>query len=321
MNSVYKKIYKKIKEYDEIVIARHIGPDPDAIASQIALKCIIEKNFPNKKVYAVGTSVNRFKYLGSMDKIDFDTLNKPLLIITDVPKFDRVDGINKEIFDYTIKIDHHPCDEVVCDLEIVDESSSSACQMVLEFIYKNRIKIDSDIAAIIYAGIISDSDRFLLSYTSSDTFMLVGKLLRDYPFDITEVYKNIYDRPINERRFESYILENIEITPNGFGHINIPIDVIKKYQVDNSTPSNLVNDLNFIKELKVWAFASFDEKLNLYKINIRSRDIVINDVAERFNGGGHKFASGARIKTKEDVYKLFEALDERCMEENINNHN
>ena len=31
-----KEIFKQIKKYDNIVIARHIGVDPDALASQIA---------------------------------------------------------------------------------------------------------------------------------------------------------------------------------------------------------------------------------------------------------------------------------------------
>ena len=70
MNNIYKKIYKKIKSYDEIVLARHVGPDPDAIASQIALRDSIKKTFPNKKVYAVGNSVAKFKYYGVLDKIE-----------------------------------------------------------------------------------------------------------------------------------------------------------------------------------------------------------------------------------------------------------
>ena len=45
---------------------------------------------------------------------------------------------------------------------------------------------------------------------------------------------------------------------------------------------------NYIKELFCWAFASYDSKNNLYKVNIRSRGPIINEVANRYNGGGHK---------------------------------
>ena len=141
MVNIYKQILKKIKEYDEIVIARHVGPDPDAVGSEIALRKIIKYNFPNKKVYAVGTGVSRFKYLGTLDKIDESKLNNALLIILDVPTFERVDSAYKPRYNYTIKIDHHPHDEVVCDLELVDTKSSSVCQLITEFIYKTKLNI------------------------------------------------------------------------------------------------------------------------------------------------------------------------------------
>lgn len=312
LNSIYKQILKKIKEYDEIVIARHIGPDPDAIASEVALREIIKLNFPNKKVYAVGTTVSRFKHLGSLDKLDESKLTHALLIITDVPKFDRVDSAYKPRYNYTIKIDHHPCDEVVCDLELVDESASSACQLITELIYHTKLKINESIAATLYSGIVADSDRFLLSYTTPRTLELCAKLLHDYNFDLMSLYNNLYERGFNERKFEAYIINNLTLTENGFGYIKITNDIIKKYEVDSSTASNMVNNLNFIKEVKVWAFSSYDEKAEMFKINIRSRGIVINEIAEKFNGGGHKFASGARLKTEEEVDELFKALDKAC---------
>lgn len=314
-NNVFKQIVKKIKEYDEIVIARHIGPDPDAIASTIALRDLIKLNFPNKKVYAVGSGVSRFKYLGVLDKVDEATLNNALLIICDVPRFDRVDSANKENYAFTIKIDHHPCDEIVCDLELIDEESSSTCQLITEFVYSIKWKLNKNIAEKLYLGIVSDSERFLLSYTTSKTLYLSAKLLNDFKLDLVSLYNNLYERPINERKFESYIINNITITENGFGYIKITDEVIYEYKVDSGTASNMVNDLNFIKELKVWAFSSYDEKSDLYKINIRSRKIVINEIASKFNGGGHKFASGARIKTEEEVNRLFAALDNACKED------
>ena len=101
---LFKRIYKLIKSYDNIVIARHIGPDPDAIGSQIALRDSIKLTFPNKNVYAIGAGVSRFKYLGNLDKIDVTTLEDSLLIVLDVPNFVRVDGIEGLKYSKIIKI-------------------------------------------------------------------------------------------------------------------------------------------------------------------------------------------------------------------------
>ena len=313
--NIHKQILKKIKEYDEIVIARHVGPDPDAISSEITLRDIIKLNFPNKKVYAVGNEVSRFRYFGNLDKISSSELsNNTLMIILDVPKWDRVDYMKKEGFAYTIKIDHHPCDEKVCDLELVDDSAASTTQLITEFVYETKLKMNKNIAENLFSGIVSDSDRFLLSYTTPKTLMLVSKLLDDYKFDLMPLYNNLYERPLDERKFESYIINNLDITENGFGSIVLDNKVFKLFNVDSATASNMVNDFNFIKELKVWAFASWDERNNIFKVNIRSRGTVINEVAEKFNGGGHKFASGARLETLDEVKELFKALDEVCKE-------
>jgi len=313
--NIHKQILKKIKEYDEIVIARHVGPDPDAVTSEIALRDLIKFNFPNKKVYAVGNEVSRFRCFGNLDKISSSELsNKTLMIIVDVPRWDRVDYMKREGFAYTIKIDHHPCETGICDLELVDETAASATQLITEFAYETKLKMNEEIASNLFLGIVSDSDRFLLSYTTPKTLMLVSKLLEDYKFELMPLYAKLYERPLDERKFESYIINNIDITENGFGSIILDNKIFKLFNVDSATASNMVNDFNFIKELKVWAFASWDERNNIFKINIRSRGIVINEVAQRFNGGGHKFASGARLQTLDQVKELFKALDEVCKE-------
>ena len=75
-----KHILGKIKEYDTIIIHRHVRPDGDCIGSQIGLKEIIKASFPNKKVYLVGEESEEFYYLGRMDKID-DSLYEHALVL------------------------------------------------------------------------------------------------------------------------------------------------------------------------------------------------------------------------------------------------
>ncbi len=311
---ICKQIYKKIKKYNTIVVARHVGPDPDAIASQIALRDTIQLNFPNKKVVAVGAYVSKFKYFGSIDKVDLDKYSDALLIILDVPTLDRVDGIEGLSYKEVIKIDHHPCDAMVATLEIVDDTASSTCQLVAEFIFRTNLKMNQGIASNLFLGIVSDSDRFLLSYTSAKTFHIVSKLIDQYGLDFEPLYNNLYERPINEIRFHGYLAEHLNLTENGLAYVKITPEILKEYDVDNGTPSNMINDFNYIKEVLAWIFVTYDEKNTIFKVNIRSRGPIINEIAAKYNGGGHKFASGARCKTEEEIDLLLKDLDKACKE-------
>ena len=311
---IFKKIYKEIKDHQTIIIARHIGPDPDAVASQIALRDSIRLTFPNKKVYAVGLGVAKFKYLGLLDKIDDSLLQDPLLFILDLPNKARVDGINFDKYQDIIKIDHHPYEDKMGKIEYVNEKASSTCEMIAILLNNTPLKMNSEIAAKLYIGIIADSDRFLVPTTSPVTFDVVSNLVTKYKLNITELYNHLYERPLNEVRFQAYITLNMTITENGFAYIKLNNDIIKEYNVDASTASNMINNFNYIKGIYSWAFVSYDERQEIHKVNIRSRGPVINKIAMNYNGGGHKLASGARIKSPADVDLLFNELDVACKE-------
>lgn len=308
-----KKIFKKIKQYNTIVIARHTSPDPDAIASQVSLRDAIRLTYPKKNVYAVGMSVSKFKYYGMLDKIDETTFQEEaLLIALDVPNISRIDGVDVSAFKEIFKIDHHPSEETFGECDWVDETSSSTCQMIIELLLDTGMKIDRKIAENLYLGVVSDSDRFLISYTSAKTFSLVAKLIEKTQIDFTNLYPYLYERPYEEIRFHGYLSENFTITENGFAYIKITPEILKEYNVDPATPSNMINDFSNIKHVYVWTFVTLDEKNDVYKVNIRSKGPIINETAALFGGGGHKFASGVRTHNKEDIDGLLKALDEDC---------
>lgn len=308
--NIYKQIFKVIKKYDTIVIARHIGADPDALGSQFALKEIILKTFPNKKVYAVGNPASRFKFFGNNEKIDNIDTTKGLLIVLDTPDIKRIDGVSLNNFEYVIKIDHHPIIDKYANIELIDEDSCSTSQLILEFIFNNKIEINKEIGGKLYLGIVGDTDRFLHDYTSSKTFSLVTRLLEETNIDFTSLYKVLYQRPISEIRFEGYIYQNLILTENGVAYIKITDRKLKEFGVDSAAAGNMINDLKFVNEIIVWVFLTEDIKSNLIRANIRSVGPYINDVATKFGGGGHKYASGVKLKTWDDSDKLINELDE-----------
>ena len=93
---------------------------------------------------------------------------------------------------------------------------------------------------------------------------------------------------------------------------NINIIVKKILQLSHFSGNRVKNVGNFMKDIYVWTFVTYDAKNEVYKVNIRSKGPVINEVAMKYHGGGHKMASGVRTPNKEDIEGLLQDLDETC---------
>lgn len=311
-NNIYKKIYRKIKKYDTIVIARHVGADPDALASSIALRDIILNTFPKKKVYAIGFPVSKFRYLGILDKFDEKMYENSLLIVTDTPDKKRVDGVDPDKFKETIKIDHHPFIETFCDLEWIDEKASSASQMITELVFHTKLVMTKEAAEKLYIGIVADTNRFLFYYTTPKTFRLVSNLIQTTNIDFTNLYEPLYMRSVKEIKFQGYVANHFTITEHGLAYLKIEPEILEEFKIDASAARNMVSEFNYIEEVLVWCIFTADKNGELIRGSIRSRGPIINEVASRFNGGGHIYASGARVTTEEEWNNLIQELDNVC---------
>lgn len=309
---MYKQIYKYIKKYNNIVIARHIGVDPDAMASQIALRDSIKLTFPEKNVFAIGNGSTKFSYIGKLDKVE--DLDHALLIAVDVPDKKRVDSVDFSQYEYVIKIDHHPFIEDFGGIEYIDDKASSTAEIIMDLLNNTKLECNKEIAEVLYYGLISDSNRFLFNTCGPRTFRLVSDYLEKYQFDIKELYQNMYLRPLNEVRLEGYISQNMIVTENGVGYVDITNEIITKYKVDSAAAGNMINNFNFIQEILVWATITEDVKSGLIRVSIRSRGPIINKIAEKYNGGGHKMASGARVETFEEAHQIMKELDKVAQE-------
>ena len=149
---MFSKIFDLIKKYENIVIARHIGVDPDAMASSFALKNSILLTFPDKHVRLAGTGSSRFSYFGKFDKQE-DVKENTLLIVTDTPDLKRIDGVpDVTKFSDIIKIDHHPFMEKFSEnsVEYIDVKAGSASQIILELIKETDLLMDKQIAEQIF---------------------------------------------------------------------------------------------------------------------------------------------------------------------------
>ena len=198
----------------------------------------------------------------------------------------------------------------MCELEWIDDKASSASQMVLEQAFNTSLKITKEAGEKLYIGLVADTNRFMFSYSNSKTFAIVSRLLKETNIDITEIYNKLYLRPYKEIKFQGYMAEHYQITSNKVGYLIVHDETLKDYNVDVATPGNMINSFNHINEMLVWVTATEDKDLGTYRVSIRSRGPIINEVVASHGGGGHIYASGTRLKNEEEIMSLVQDLDE-----------
>ena len=309
-----EKVLELIKKYNKIVIARHIGPDPDALGASFALKEILNENFPDKEILVVGSPVAKFKFFGMHDKVTEDMCLDALLITVDIPDIKRLDGVSLDWFKDVVKIDHHPEIDKFSDNELIDIDASSASELVARLCYKWNLKMPKKAADFVFIGMIADTNRFLFGANKSETYEIILKLIKDQHVKPNELYELLYKKSITEVRLEGFISLNMKVTENGLGYVKITNDDLRSFGLDSASVGSIMNNYNFIHGLICWVVFSEDVKNGVIRTSARSRGVKINKLFEQYNGGGHVYACGAKLHDFKEADEIIEKLDRLCAE-------
>ncbi len=195
-----------------------------------------------------------------------------------------------------ICIDHHQNGEDFVDHLFGDVSYSASCHVIADFIYKTGIiEITKEIAVPIYAGIMTDLGSFRFDKTTAEVHRLVAGLL-EAGANPVEIYNEIYDQSnYSKLKLLGESLSSIQFNKSyEIAFMVIHRDVIKRFGADESEVDGFVNYCLSIKGVKIGLL--FFELKDGVKISFRSKNnIKVNLLAEKFGGGGHQSASGARL--------------------------
>ncbi|WP_338972696.1 bifunctional oligoribonuclease/PAP phosphatase NrnA [Spiroplasma endosymbiont of Panorpa germanica] len=314
MREKYLKLENKIKEFDTIIIAKHVNPDFDAIGSAFGLKFIIEDNFKDKKVFVVGSKIDEGKY--ENPQLTEAVIKKSILITCDTANKERVDFefINeaKEIF----KIDHHVDGDDFGHCELVDSSAIACCQMIAIWSKEMNLKISKEAASHLYKGLITDSNRFLYKNTNAQTFE-AAQFLISTGIDFVGIYDSLYIRSLEVQKWINKCFSKAEFI-NGVAHIKI---FKKEYEDLSLTLEEVKSSLGSIcgiKEIKISILAI--EVEDQIKISLRSSNYSVNQIANKFGGGGHRLAAACKIASWDDFSQVLEAAQIliKSEEKNVN---
>ena len=323
MNKEIKdSIFQKLKEADNIIIARHFRPDGDAIGSSRGLARILELTYPEKTIKLCNKDNSDFlAFLGEeKEEVSDEFISSSLAIILDTATKDRLSNPRALNAKYVIKIDHHIEVDRYGDLSWVEDSRSSCSELIADFYqtYRDELKIDKVAATCIYTGMNTDSGRFYFSSTTGETLRLAGLML-DFGVDIEKLQANLDLRELKVYKFQADVFEKIKVTDSGFAYLYLDQEMQKKWNLTREEASDSVSLMSSIKGSIAWA-AFIENPDKTIRVRLRSRFMTINKIAERYHGGGHDRASGATCYSHEEMMRLIKDASE-AVKEYKENHN
>lgn len=312
MNPVKQIIFERIADADTIMLFRHVRIDGDCVGAAKGLKEIILATWPEKKVYLIDEERSDYlAFLGPDDAPVADEVYADALgIVIDVGNHERISNPKYALCRELIKIDHHIERDPYGDINWVEDWRSSACEMIAAFYddFRSQLRLTRKAAECLYAGMVTDSGRFMYEGVRGDTMRLAGLML-DAGVDTETLYAHLYLRTFDELKFKAAIYENMQLTPNGVAWIHVSGDMQRRFGLTFETASTSVSSLSDIRGVLCW-LAFIDTPDGEIRVRLRSRFASINTIAEKYHGGGHACASGATVYSLEEMQALIRDADE-----------
>jgi bifunctional oligoribonuclease and PAP phosphatase NrnA len=311
----FKTLNFVIRESQNILLFAHSRPDGDTVGSVLALERYIKSLGKNVDIACFDPYP---AYLSVFSRGDFhfpsrlDLGNYNLVIAADSVErgFQKVKddfGENQVI----ALIDHHPDITIKGDINIIDASYSSVCEMIYDFFEVNKIALDREMATFLLLGLLADTGVFQHSNTTPRVMEIASRLMKlGAPMakivETTFSHKNIATLKLWGRAFEK-----AKINPqNGMIVSVLTQKELEECGASSEDIARVSEILNSVPGTK-FALILSERQGGIVKGSLRSEEykkVDVSAIAAQFGGGGHKLASGFELKGKivelEDGWKV-----------------
>jgi phosphoesterase RecJ-like protein len=307
-----------LNRYQSFLVMSHQRPDGDAVGSALAMGLALQglgksvtvwnddplpRKFgflPDSKLWQVTPEKSpAFDAVISVDNANKERLGRALGLLGDVKAW--------------INIDHHVSNEGFGDLNLIDPGSPATGEILFELFKACGFKVTPKIATSLFVAMSTDTGAFTYPGTTARSYRIAAELI-DCGLKVGEISKKIYESyPLGRFLLMKRIVARTEL--RGADRISFSWIKPEDYAETEALSEDSEGLIDVIRAIDTVVVAVIFEALNDGKIRIslRSKDykVDVNRVAQKFGGGGHPLAAGARIrgdpeKIQEEVLSTLE---------------
>jgi len=301
------EILKEIKKAKSILVNCHRSPDPDSVGSALAMQRVLTNLGKTAKVIYPGEELQKhLSFLNGFEKIElvdfstFDFSKYDLFIVLDSSSWYMVSG-NKEIPLPKIPmfvIDHHLTNEKYGKINLVDEKVTSTGELLYKVFEDWETRIDDKTASSLLTGIIGDTGVFRYPGKNWPTLDVAGKLMKAGA-DKDMIVFNLYSSSdISLVKFWGEVLRRMELDKeHKFVWCAIPYEKYLELQSMKLGRESAAGQFLAIVNGTDFGILMVEDKKDSLSISLRSRTgFDTTRIALALGGGGHIYASGAKIE-------------------------
>ncbi len=307
MELIYPEFYDRFARFlrsmegRKIVVIAHARPDGDCIGSQVALArvlraldldviCANPDPVPRRIQFAVGdTPIVRFDGLPAGDFT---------AIYVDCADQARAGEKFKARFPLPFaNIDHHLSNVGYAEHNFIDVGSAATAEILAGLFLDHHLPIDAQAAQALYTGIATDTGQFRFHSTSRRSFLIVAELMARGAQPATAAAE-LYERETaGKLQLLQRFLASFRQECGGRVCIGtLPNGIYAETGTSAEDTEGLVDYARSIDGVEIGVL--IEEHAGAIKASLRAKDPAyrVDQVAARFNGGGHACAAGLNVK-------------------------
>ena len=322
------EIAELLKKSSVITLITHQNPDGDAIGSVLGLyHYLLSQKGKKVNVIVPDDYPDFLAWMPDCDKIIIaeneiekvkNAINKSETIFClDFNHTSRIAIIRELVLNakaVKVLIDHHPHPEPFARYTISETKVSSTSELLYNLITSINGKINKQIAACLFTGIMTDTGGFSHNSSHPGTYEIIADLLKT-GIDKNDIFDKIYNNFSSDRmRLMGYCLnQKMQVYPEyKTAFISLSKKELDDFNFKTGDTEGFVNLPLSIKGIKISAL--FIEKDDMIKTSFRSKGhFPVNLLSKKyFNGGGHTNAAGGEYydTMEKTLEKFIEILPE-----------
>ncbi len=298
---IVDQIISVLKEARTVCIVGHIRPDGDCIGSELGLAMALENAGKEVTVWNEDVVPDKLRFLDPNRRVKKPTSGGEfdVVIATDCAAFERLGrcgdhiGARKSF----INIDHHASNTKYADLNWVSPREPSTGELIFDLCQWAGWKITEPIANCLFTAVSTDTGSFQYPSTTPDTLETAAHLV-ERGADLGRICQEVYQSfPLSRIKLLRHVYSKFRLTHGDrTAYFWLRQRDYTRAGARTEESEGLIDHIRAIEGVEV-ALVFEEAGDDLTRVSWRSKNsrIDVAAIAQRFGGGGHKAAAGARI--------------------------